>query len=187
VASHYFNTEENLVNLGPITDVSYYGVNEMGEEERQEFLAWYDENQKTEKRFEKRRVLEKYCQDDVTVLRQACRVCRREFMQMGITTASPCIKVLRKPFLQPDTIGLIPNGGYTCNNNYGKKALMWLLHMEETDGVKIIHDPNSREYRLPEMPRFSVDGYCPETHILYEFLLAIFAAIRASRSVTSPP
>jgi len=37
---HYFNTEENLDYLSPITDVSYYGVNELGEEERREFLAW---------------------------------------------------------------------------------------------------------------------------------------------------
>jgi len=29
---HYFNTEENLCCIGPIPDVSYYSVNEMGEE-----------------------------------------------------------------------------------------------------------------------------------------------------------
>jgi len=39
---HYFNTEENLDYLGPIHDVSYYGVNEMSEEERREFLVWYE-------------------------------------------------------------------------------------------------------------------------------------------------
>ena len=32
---------------------------------------------------------------------------------------------------------------------------MWLLHMEETDGVNIMHGRNGREYRLPEMTRFS--------------------------------
>jgi len=31
---HYFNTEENLDYIGPLPDVSYYGVNEMGEGER---------------------------------------------------------------------------------------------------------------------------------------------------------
>ena len=93
-------------------------------------------------------MLEEYCQDDVTVLRQACRVFRRELIQISnldaflesITIASACNKVLRKRFLQPDTIGLIPTGGYTCNKNYSKKAMMWLLHMEETDGVKIMND-----------------------------------------------
>jgi len=77
--------------------------------------------------------------------------------------------VLRKRFLQPDTIGLIPTGGYTCNKKYSKKALVWLLHMEETDVVKIIHCRNGRDYSLPELPHFSVDGYCPETRRVYNF------------------
>jgi len=111
-----------------------------------------EESQKSEL-FHNRRVLEKYCQDDVTVLRQACRGFRREFMQIGnidviiesITIASACKKLLRKRFLQPDTIGLIPPRGYTWNNNYSKKALVCLLHMEETDGVKTMHCSNGRE------------------------------------------
>ena len=85
-----------------------------------------------ERVFDNRRVLESYCQDDVTVLRQACRVFRNEFMQIGnidvfqesITIASACNKVFRKRFLQPDTIGLIPKGGYTANRKQSKKALM---------------------------------------------------------------
>ena len=57
------------------------------------------------------------------VLRQACRVFRREFMQIAnieffleaITIASACKKVLRKRFLWPDNTVLIPTGGYTGN------------------------------------------------------------------------
>jgi len=117
----------------------------MQEEERREFLVWYD-SQRPET-FDNRHVLDSYFQEDVTVLRQACRAFRREFMQIGhidvfveaITIASACKKVLRKRFLQPDTIGLIPTGECTCNNRYSKKALMWLLHMERrtvATGVK---------------------------------------------------
>jgi len=51
---------------------------------------------------------------------------------------------------------------------------MWLLHMEQTDGVKVMHGRNGREYTLPEMPCFSVDGYCLETRTIYEFLVVIF-------------
>ena len=47
---------------------------------------------------------------------------------------------------------------------------MWLLHTEEMDGCKIMPARKGREYRLPELPRFSVDGYCPETRTVYEFL-----------------
>ena len=46
----------------------------MSEGERREFLAWY--NEQKFKVFDNRHVLE-YCQDDVTVLRQAYRVFKR--------------------------------------------------------------------------------------------------------------
>ena len=78
--------------------------------------------------------------------------------------------MLRKRFLKPETVGLIPRGGgYSGNLNYSAKALMWILHMEQTDGCTIMHARNGREFRLPELPRYSVDGYCAETRTVYEF------------------
>jgi len=71
----------------------------------------------------------------------------------SFTIASACNKELRKRFLKPDTIGLIPDSGYSCNNNYSKKALMWLLLMEQTDDCRIMHARNGREYRPPELPK----------------------------------
>jgi hypothetical protein len=111
-------------------------------------------------------VLESYCQDEVTVLRQACHIFRREFLAIGnievfleaTSIASACNKVLRKLFLKPDTIGLTPTGGYSGNVNYSKKAIMWLIDKEQSDGCKITHGRNGREYRLPEQPHQSVDG-----------------------------
>ena len=69
--------------------------------------------------FDNKRVLEEYYQDDVTI-RQACQIFRRDFIEIGnvddfldaVTIASAC-NSLRKRFLKPDTIGLIPTGGYT--------------------------------------------------------------------------
>jgi len=146
---HYFNTEENLDYVGPIPDVSYYGMNEMSEAEMRNFLASYE--CQTDVVFDNWRVLEAYCQDDATVLLQACRVFWREFMQIGnievfveaITVASACNKVLHKCFLKPDNIGLILTGGYSGNVNYSKKALMWLVYREIMDGGgrKILHGP----------------------------------------------
>jgi len=78
---YYFNTEENLDYVGPMLDASFYGVNEMGEKETSEFLAVYA-IQKSELS-DNRRGLESYCQDDVTVRRQAFRAFRSEFMQIG--------------------------------------------------------------------------------------------------------
>jgi hypothetical protein len=35
---------------------------------------------------------------------------------------------------------------------------MWLLYKERTEGCKIIHARNGREFRIPELPNFQVDG-----------------------------
>jgi len=112
---HYFNTEENLDYVGQMPDI-YYGVDEMALGEREEFLAWYEARKS--RPFHNKHVLENYCQDYFTVLRQPCRVFRREFLQIGyievfletLTIASACYKLLWCKFLQPDTIGLIPTG-----------------------------------------------------------------------------
>ena len=78
--------------------------------------------------------------------------------------------MLRKRFLKPDTIDLIPSGGYSGNVNYSSKAMMWLVNREPTDGCTILHARNGHEYRPPELPHLSVDGFCAETKIVYDFL-----------------
>jgi len=96
----------------------------MSESERRDFLSCYEIQNKKGAVFDNRRGLETYCQDYITVLRHACRVFRREFIQISyidfleaITIASACNKVLHKEFLKPDTIGLIPTGGCRGNIN----------------------------------------------------------------------
>jgi len=64
---HYFNNEEDLDYIGSLRDVSYYRVNEMGEEEMSEFLECYEMQ---EPPFDNRSVLEQNCQNDVKVLRR---------------------------------------------------------------------------------------------------------------------
>ena len=39
---HYFNTEEYLDYVGPMLDISYYDLVEMGGGQRELFLAWYE-------------------------------------------------------------------------------------------------------------------------------------------------
>ena len=114
---HYFNERANLEYAGNIPDITHYGVDDMGASERNEFLAWYD-GQKDEV-FDNKRVLEAYCQDDVSVLQEACRVLRNEFIQAGnidvflesVPIALACNKVMGTPFIKPNTIDLIPSGG----------------------------------------------------------------------------
>ena len=47
---------------------------------------------------------------------------------------------------------------------------MWLVHREWTDGCKILHGRNGRDYRPPDLPHLSVDGFCPKTRTVYEFM-----------------
>jgi hypothetical protein len=164
---------ENLDYVGQIPDREYYGVKEMSVGERIEFLAWY-ETQKSEV-FNNRQVLESYCQDDVTVLRWACRVFRGEFMRVGnIDVFQESVTIAFHAmccgnFLKHDTIGLIPTGEYTGNVNYSRKTMMLLVYMEQTDGCHSRHGRNGHEYRLPELHNLSVDGFCAETKTMYEF------------------
>jgi len=46
--------------------------------------------------------------------------------------------------------------------------------MVQIDGVKIMHGSNGREFKVPELPHFSVDGYCPETRTIYEIFWCHF-------------
>ena len=129
------------------------------------------------------------------MLREACYVLRREYVQIGnidvflesVTIVSACNKVLRKRFLKHNTIGLIPSGSYTGNVNYSNKAVMWLQYQEQTDGCSIPHSRNGRDYRPPELPRLSVDGFCAEMRNIYEFFVSLYQVIPVYLLVTSLP
>jgi hypothetical protein len=64
-----------------MTAISYYVGVDMGGVEREEFLEWYETHKSQP--FHNKDALETNCQDDVTLLRQACRVFRCEFLQIG--------------------------------------------------------------------------------------------------------
>ena len=49
------------------------------------------------------------------------------------------------------------------------EGILSLLHMQQIDGVKIMHGRNGREVRVSEMGHFNLDVYCPETRKIYEF------------------
>ena len=176
----HFYRSTYLEYVQKIPDVTYYGVDEMCVSERNEFLAWYEGHKDVV--FDNKRVLEAYCQYDVSDLREACRVLRREFIQIGnikvflesVKIALACNKEMRKRILKPNTICLIPTGRYTGNVNYSNKGVMWQVYREENDVCKIRDARNGPEYRLPELPRLSVDGFCAETRTVYEFFGCLY-------------
>ena len=129
------------------------------------------------------------------MLREACRLLRREFIQIGdidvflisVTIASACNKLLLKRFLKHNTKGLIHSGGYTGNVNYRNTDIMWLVYREQTDGCTIMHARKGREYRPPEIPRLSVGVFWALTRNVYEFFGCLFHGIPIYLFVTSLP
>jgi hypothetical protein len=70
---------------------------------------------------------------------QTCQIFCHDLADIGnvdifresLTIALACRKGLRK-----QTDGLIPGGGYICNNNHRKKALMWLQILKRPKAIE---------------------------------------------------
>jgi hypothetical protein len=114
----------------------FNGLYQTSHSERKDFLSWYEA--KRQELPDNRPTLEQYCQAYVTVLREACQTFRKHLLQIGevevflecMITAWACNRVLRKKFLQPERIGIIPTGGYTNTKRQSKKAIMWFIDEE---------------------------------------------------------
>jgi hypothetical protein len=113
------------------------------------------------------------------------RVGNIDVLQESVTISSACDKVLRKLFLKPVTIRLIPTGGYRGNVNYSKKAMMWLVYREQSDGCHILNGRNGREYRPPEQPNLNVEGFLRKQRLCVNLMAAIGTDIHVNHSVTS--
>ncbi|XP_018578193.1 uncharacterized protein LOC108916427 [Anoplophora glabripennis] len=120
------------------------------------------------------RDLVEYCISDVEILTAACLKFRQQLMEMGnicpyteaCTIASACNKVYRRNFLKPNTISIIPKGGYRWRDNQSKIAIQWLVWEEHTRGLNISHAAKDKEARVAGV---KVDGYNPETKQVFEF------------------
>ncbi|XP_070171517.1 uncharacterized protein [Polyergus mexicanus] len=176
---HLFNTVENQSYVGPLPDAHYYSPETMKSEERERFLVWHADMRQKNTVFDFQREIIRYCRTDVDILRQACMAFRKIFIVRGnvcpfeecTTIASTCMTVFRKNFLQQNTIGVIPTGGYRKATNHSRKALQWLIWKERELGHSINHAGRSREYRT--IDGTLVDGYyetpdteTPQRHVL---------------------
>ncbi|KAK3911543.1 putative DNA polymerase [Frankliniella fusca] len=128
VKKDYFNYS------GHMLPKTFYCVTSMKNKAAKEFHAWYDEQVSMDKVFDFRQDLLAYCISDVTILRQSCRAFRQLFEQTAgfdpifncITLSSACMCAYRRNFLKPNTIGLVPPGGYHGRGRQSHIALQWL-------------------------------------------------------------
>ncbi|XP_063913325.1 uncharacterized protein LOC135129984 [Zophobas morio] len=172
---HYFNTLENQNYTGDIPSVEYYGCDVMKKNERRDFMDWHRRQVADNYVFTMKNEIIKYCVSDVDILRRGClkfRECFTESCNVDpllecITIASSCNLVFRRNFLKPNTIGIIPTGGYRGRDRHSKIAIAWLLWQEYTLQCRIKHAGNGPEVRLRE--NIVVDGFCSETNTVFEF------------------
>ena len=133
---HLFNKIENENYVGPIPAIEQYSIKTMRTKDREKFLQWYAQQQGNVFNFKEE--LLKYCKLDVKILRLACLAYRKIFLNIAnicpfeetCTIAGTCLKVFRKKFLKPFSIGIIPKNGYRFANNQSREAMKWLLWME---------------------------------------------------------
>ncbi|KAG8222742.1 hypothetical protein J437_LFUL008140 [Ladona fulva] len=115
---HFFNRRENADYRGPLPTAEMYGIDSISSKEREDFLTWHGEMSKTH-------ILDmKTCGQDVRILSSACLRFREIFLastgvdpfREAVAVASACMRVFRMRFLKPDTIAIIPPGGYRLAN-----------------------------------------------------------------------
>ena len=170
---HLFNKEENQNYVGPIPCQNDYGVNFMKPEERKAFIAWHQEQVENNYLFDFRKEIIKYCRSDVDILRKCCLLYREMLRKetgidpfdKSLTIASYCHEVYRTNFLKKDTIAVFqPDRQLKINQS--NVAVKWLSYIMEKEDIHIQHVRNGGEKRFG---RYSLDGYCEETHTAYEF------------------
>ena len=170
---HLFNKEENQDYVGPIPPVPYYSPNMMKPEARESFLAWHKEQVESNYLFNFREEIIKYCRSDVDILRNCCMKFREMLrdetdidpFEKCLTIASYCHEVYRTKFLKKDTIAVFRHDRQ-LKTKQSIMAVKWLSHEMERNDIHIQHVRNGGEKRVG---KYSLDGYCEEYHIAYEF------------------
>ena len=177
---HFFNKDENQDYVGPMPCQDDYGVNYMKPEAREKFMTWHQEQVDNNYVFDFQHEILKYCRSDVDILAECCKLYREMFKkatdtgndETGIdpfdtatTIAAYCMQVYRTKFLQKDTIALLPQH-QVLKRKQSHEALQWLSYTAEKEEIRIQHDRNGGEKRVG---KYSLDGYCEETHTAYEY------------------
>ena len=141
---HLFNTIGNQSYVGKIPDKDFFDPDSMPTSERGDFLKWYEENKNTQN-YDLQLEMRAYCRSDVDILHKCILVFRDLFVEStgidpfesNVTIASACNHVFRSNFLKPGAIGIIPNGGYRCNQVQSVEAQKWMKYLEIIRRVKI--------------------------------------------------
>jgi len=167
---HFFNRLENQQYVGPLPEKVMYGVDTMAKKDQ--FNQWYEEHKDQEFDFQKE--IERYCKDDVNILRKAVLTFGQLFIEStGVdpykhssTIASACSDVFRRKFLEKGMIGIVPHEGYRRKDKHSVVAIKWLMWISHSEGIQMQHARNHGEVKIGD---FKVDGFCYELNKIFEF------------------
>ena len=191
---HYFNTEENQDYEGEIPDPKFYGVDQMSEKDRNDFLIWHQQKKDSGYIFNFKCEMAEYCKSDVDILRRCCLEFRSLMINLTkkrnprpsknknkpsyvavdpfqyITIASVCMAVYKYKFMPEDTIALLPFTGLSSRDRYSKISIIWLewlMHKaaQAKKPMIIRHGQNAKEESLG---LYKIDGYCEKKKIIFE-------------------
>ena len=181
---HRFNTVKNAKYEGSLPEAKWYDADGMSASGKKEFEKWYGaEKEKVGVKWNLQEELLKYCINDVDILRKCCMQFRNLFMDVTkteeedagvdplkepLTIAAACNLVLRRNFLEPETIAIIPPQGYGPGQNFSRDSIMWLNYEALKDDIHIRHAMNGGEVRLHG--RVTADGICFETGKISSYL-----------------
>ncbi len=174
---HHFNKLENANYDGPWPDAYFYGPALMKPSKRDAFYAWY--SKQVGKVFNMEEEILRYCRSDVYVLMSCCLRFEELFFEVtsvkpfnvAVTLAAACMHVYRRNFLKPETIALIPPGGYHREEIQSNMALKWLMYISESQNIEIQHARNGGEKRISS---YKVDGWDEANQTVYEFHVSMY-------------
>ena len=188
---HRFNTIAHINYVGPYPNAEFYGADFMSVGERPVFLEWHADKVnsfdplKIETWFDLEKEKNEYCEMDVMVLAKVMmkfrEICIREDridpIVEVLTLPSFCLKSYRMNHMPPDSIGVLPEGGYRPVQNQSTVACQWLWMMKETGMITNWSDFRSvlhPEGEVTLLGKFRVDGFDPVSNTVYEFHGCIF-------------
>lgn len=173
---HLFNIPTNQDYEGPIPDKQFFMPDVMSVQKRKEFETWHAQEQASSRVYNFKKELKEYCISDVKLLKQGCLTFKKVFEAHAhfnpfskITIAAACNRDLRQNRMEANTIANEPLKGWRLNTQQSRVALEW-LHWKSTQlDTPLQHAGNTGEYRIPEHPKYTVDGYDATSRTVYEF------------------
>ncbi|XP_055345824.1 uncharacterized protein LOC129593479 [Paramacrobiotus metropolitanus] len=177
-----FNTPANQNYHGPLPGKEYFDCSRMSGKKFEEIEKWYDEAVNTfGNNYNLLEECKKYCVNDVLVLRECCRITRKNFMDMfpgidpfdSVTNPSAVLLAFQVHYLKPNTIGIIPPGGYGGRQNQSFKGFQWLSHIErqlqEKQPEDFLQTARSAAGEKLLDDKICVDGFWEPTGTCYQF------------------